>query len=109
MQVFGEHDNDFKQLNSQLLKECAALDWTSGQAHSSASYQPSEVSSSAFAADICSPAAEDGGRALQARAAEAQRCSCVHLRGFQCCCLLLCADLHLLRLSYVAGSGPSLA
>ena len=26
--VFGEHDNNFKELNSQLLRECGALDWT---------------------------------------------------------------------------------
>ena len=26
--VWGEHDNRFKQLNSQLLKECSQLDWT---------------------------------------------------------------------------------
>ena len=26
--VWGEHDNRFKQLNSQLLKECGQLDWT---------------------------------------------------------------------------------
>ena len=26
--VFGEHDNSFKELNSQLLRECGALDWT---------------------------------------------------------------------------------
>ncbi len=26
--VFGEHDNNFKELNSQLLRECSSLDWT---------------------------------------------------------------------------------
>ncbi len=26
--VWGEHDNNFKQLNSQLLKSCTQLDWT---------------------------------------------------------------------------------
>lgn len=28
--VWGEHDNNFKALNSQLLKEVEALDWTHG-------------------------------------------------------------------------------
>lgn len=27
--VWGDHDARFKALNSQLLKECAELDWTS--------------------------------------------------------------------------------
>lgn len=26
--VWGDHDNNFKQLNSQLLREAAQLDWT---------------------------------------------------------------------------------
>lgn len=32
MQVWGEHDNNFKALNSQLLRECAEFDWTSPEA-----------------------------------------------------------------------------
>ena len=31
--VWGEHDNRFKELNSQLLKECSQLDWTSHAGH----------------------------------------------------------------------------
>ena len=31
--VWSEHDNRFKTLNSQLLKECAALDWTGHAGH----------------------------------------------------------------------------
>ena len=31
--VWSEHDNRFKQLNSQLLKECNELDWTSHAGH----------------------------------------------------------------------------
>jgi hypothetical protein len=27
--VWSEHDNNFKALNSQLLKECDAADWVS--------------------------------------------------------------------------------
>ena len=27
--VWGEHDNNFKELNSQLLRECDAADWVS--------------------------------------------------------------------------------
>ncbi len=31
--VWGEHDNRFKELNSQLLKECSQLDWTGHAGH----------------------------------------------------------------------------
>ena len=31
--VWGEHDNRFKELNSQLLKECSQMDWTSHAGH----------------------------------------------------------------------------
>ena len=30
--VWGEHDNRFKELNSQLLREAAEMDWTSSGA-----------------------------------------------------------------------------
>lgn len=29
--VFSEHNNDFKELNSLLLRECSQLDWTAHQ------------------------------------------------------------------------------
>ena len=31
--VWGEHDNRFKELNSQLLKECSQMDWTGHVGH----------------------------------------------------------------------------
>ena len=31
--VWGEHDNRFKELNSQLLKECSQMDWTGHAGH----------------------------------------------------------------------------
>lgn len=31
--VWSEHDNRFKELNSQLLKECSQMDWTSHAGH----------------------------------------------------------------------------
>ena len=36
-QVFGEHDDRFKNLNSQLLRECAGFDWTGGAGHAAVS------------------------------------------------------------------------
>ncbi len=39
--VWGEHDNRFKELNSQLLKECSQLDWTGHAGHAvSGSHDP---------------------------------------------------------------------
>ncbi|DBA84875.1 TPA: hypothetical protein ACH3X1_005894 [Trebouxia sp. C0004] len=39
--VWGEHDNRFKELNSQLLKECSQLDWTGHAGHAlSESHDP---------------------------------------------------------------------
>ncbi|KAA6422824.1 MAG: hypothetical protein FRX49_07359 [Trebouxia sp. A1-2] len=39
--VWGQHDNRFKELNSQLLKECSQLDWTGHAGHAvSGSHDP---------------------------------------------------------------------
>ena len=39
--VWGEHGNRFKELNSQLLKECSQLDWTGHAGHAvSGSHDP---------------------------------------------------------------------
>ncbi|KAL3145517.1 hypothetical protein ABBQ32_003341 [Trebouxia sp. C0010 RCD-2024] len=38
--VWSEHDNRFKELNSQLLKECSQLDWTGHAGHVSGSASP---------------------------------------------------------------------
>ena len=69
MQVYGEHDSDFKQLNSQLLKECHAMDWTSGAGHASSSYQPTEVGS----LWICCPCPAVGMGACTVAASTAPR------------------------------------
>lgn len=65
--VFSEHDNDFKELNSQLLREAAAQDWTrSGRALAgeAASFHDDWESSPANAHSASTPASRRLGGAL---------------------------------------------
>ena len=72
--VWGEHDNRFKELNSQLLRECSQLDWTGHAGHAvSGSHDPAFANPAeptwVDEDDIMAVTAQSSGRTLRELAA----------------------------------------
>ena len=68
--VWGEHDNRFRELNSQLLKECSHLDWTGHAGHAvSGSHDPAFENPAApmwvDEDDVMAVTAQSSGRTLR--------------------------------------------
>lgn len=68
--VWGEHDNRFKELNSQLLRECSQLDWTGHAGHAvSGSHDPAFANPAeptwVDEDDIMAVTAQSSGRTLR--------------------------------------------
>ena len=76
--VWGEHDNRFKELNSQLLKECTQLDWTGHAGHAvSGSHDPA-FESPAEAVwvdedDVMAMTAQSSGQTLRSLGGDSQQ------------------------------------
>jgi WLM domain len=67
--VWGEHDNNFKALNSQLLKEVEALDWTRGayaQDMSTPGGEHTAVDAWVDPDDVMAVTAQSSGKTLRA-------------------------------------------
>lgn len=76
--VWGEHDNRFKELNSQLLKECSQLDWTGHAGHAvSGSHDPAfENTAEAVWVDeddIMAVTAQSSGQTLRSLGGDSQQ------------------------------------
>ena len=63
--VWGEHDNRFKQLNSQLLKECGQLDWTGHAGHALQAFEDPAAASWIDEDDVMAVTAQQSGQTLQ--------------------------------------------
>lgn len=63
--VWGEHDNRFKQLNSQLLKECGQLDWTGHAGHALQAFEDPSAATWIDEDDVMVVTAQASGQTLR--------------------------------------------
>ena len=63
--VWGEHDNRFKQLNSQLLKECGQLDWTGRAGHALQAFEDPSTATWIDEDDVMAVTAQASGQTLR--------------------------------------------
>lgn len=63
--VWGEHDDRFKQLNSQLLKECGQLDWTSHAGHTVQAFEDPLAATWVDEDDVMAVTAQTSGQTLR--------------------------------------------
>ena len=75
--VWGEHDNRFKELNSQLLKECSQLDWTGHAGHATSGMTDPAFENSAEPMwvdedDVMAVTAQSSGQTLRQLAGSSQ-------------------------------------
>lgn len=63
--VWGEHDNRFKQLNSQLLKECGQLDWTGHAGHALQAFEDASAATWVDEDDVMAVTAQTSGQTLR--------------------------------------------
>lgn len=63
--VWGEHDNRFKELNSQLLKECSQLDWTSQAGHALQAFEDPAAATWVDEDDIMAVTSQSSGQTLR--------------------------------------------
>ena len=63
--VWGEHDNRFKQLNSQLLKECGQLDWTGHAGHALQVFEDPSAATWVDEDDVMAVTAQASGQTLR--------------------------------------------
>lgn len=73
--VWGEHDNKFKQLNSQLLKECGQLDWTGHAAHALQAFEDPAAATWIDEDDVMAVTAQKSGQTLQQLTGDQQHSS----------------------------------
>ena len=76
--VWSEHDNRFKELNSQLLKECTQMDWTGHAGHAVSGTTDSAFENTAGSMwvdkdDVMAVTAQSSGQTLRQLASSDQR------------------------------------